>query len=122
MIDSFVDRDILMRYHWGLAVGHKYSHNSTQSCTGKARSTTSENSDSDGEPNCSESERHVGGHGNAGEQDASSGSESGFEGSQGSDDALDKFENGSEDLEDPAVVLAMDEMYGDSRDLECYDD
>jgi hypothetical protein len=23
----FVDRDMLMRYHWGLAVGHVYMHN-----------------------------------------------------------------------------------------------
>jgi hypothetical protein len=23
---SFVDRDMVMRYHWGLAVGHKYTY------------------------------------------------------------------------------------------------
>jgi hypothetical protein len=23
---SFVDRDMVMRYHWGLGVGHTYSH------------------------------------------------------------------------------------------------
>jgi hypothetical protein len=23
---SFVDRDMVMRYHWGLAVGHTYAH------------------------------------------------------------------------------------------------
>jgi hypothetical protein len=24
--NSFVDRDMIMRYHWGLAVGHLYTH------------------------------------------------------------------------------------------------
>lgn len=24
---SFVDRDMLMRYYWGLAIGHQYAHN-----------------------------------------------------------------------------------------------
>lgn len=27
---SFADRDMLMRYHWGLAVGHVYSHRDSQ--------------------------------------------------------------------------------------------
>ena len=27
---SFADRDMLMRYHWGLAVGHVYSHRGSQ--------------------------------------------------------------------------------------------
>ncbi|RXW14870.1 hypothetical protein EST38_g10985 [Candolleomyces aberdarensis] len=26
-INRFVDRDMIMRYHWGLGVGHRYSHN-----------------------------------------------------------------------------------------------
>ncbi|KAG6904490.1 hypothetical protein DXG01_009497 [Tephrocybe rancida] len=26
-VNRFVDRDMLMRYHWGLGVGHVYSHN-----------------------------------------------------------------------------------------------
>ena len=105
-----------MCYHWGLAVGHKYSHNYAQSCTrnsDKARSTTSENSDSDGESNFGEP--NVGGHENAGEQNTSSASK--FEGSQDSDDDIDSSKN---DTKDPAVVLAMDKMYGDSWDLECY--
>ena len=28
MSSRFVDRDMLMRYHWGLGIGHTYSHNS----------------------------------------------------------------------------------------------
>ena len=27
MISRFVDRDMVMRYHWGLGVGHVYAHN-----------------------------------------------------------------------------------------------
>jgi len=30
-ISSFVDRDMLMRFHWGLGAGHVYAHR--QSCT-----------------------------------------------------------------------------------------
>ena len=26
IVQRFVDRDMLMRYHWGLGVGHTYSH------------------------------------------------------------------------------------------------
>jgi hypothetical protein len=26
ILSSFVDRDMLMRYHWGLGIGHTYSH------------------------------------------------------------------------------------------------
>ena len=28
---SFVDRDMVMRYHWGLGVGHVYSHSDAPS-------------------------------------------------------------------------------------------
>jgi hypothetical protein len=48
---SFADRDILMRHHWGLAVGHVYSHH--RQCTHAgllwpARNNTSQHlSDSD---------------------------------------------------------------------------
>ena len=31
IIQRFVDRDMLMRYHWGLSVGHTYSHVSDHS-------------------------------------------------------------------------------------------
>ena len=27
MISRFVDRDMVMQYHWGLGVGHVYAHN-----------------------------------------------------------------------------------------------
>ena len=29
-VSSFVDRDMVMRYHWGLAIGHIYTHNRSQ--------------------------------------------------------------------------------------------
>ena len=31
MLFSFVDRDILMRYHWGFGVGHAYAYNNIES-------------------------------------------------------------------------------------------
>ena len=31
IVQRFVDRDMLMRYHWGLGVGHTYSHVSDHS-------------------------------------------------------------------------------------------
>jgi len=42
----FVDRDMIMRYHWGLAVGHVYTHGQTAalvaSLTGMPLSTSVE--------------------------------------------------------------------------------
>ena len=38
-MSSFVDRDMLMRYHWGLGVGHMYAH-STASTGPPSRSTS----------------------------------------------------------------------------------
>ena len=43
----FVDRDMLMRYHWGLGIGHMYSHNPS---TNSERFCTSQ---------CSQPSRHV---------------------------------------------------------------
>ena len=39
---SFVDRDMLMRYHWGLGVGHTYAHGTTS--TGLPFRSTSQRS------------------------------------------------------------------------------
>ena len=38
-LSSFVDRDMLMRYHWGLGIGHTYAHN-TSSTESLLRSTS----------------------------------------------------------------------------------
>ena len=35
-IHRFVDRDMVMRYHWGLGVGHVYSHHSGSGSYGSA--------------------------------------------------------------------------------------
>jgi hypothetical protein len=37
--DSFVDRDMMMRYHWGLGVGHLYSHQPIHSHDGGTTAT-----------------------------------------------------------------------------------
>jgi hypothetical protein len=45
----FVDRDMVMRYHWGLAVGHVYTHGQTTSkdIAATASNITHEHSESD---------------------------------------------------------------------------
>lgn len=46
---SFVDRDMLMRYHWGLAVGHAYSHfpSALHTDAGSSDSETTDNTHMD---------------------------------------------------------------------------
>ena len=34
-ICRFADRDILMRYHWGLGIGHTYSHEDSENINGQ---------------------------------------------------------------------------------------
>jgi hypothetical protein len=41
MLLSFVDRDMVMRYHWGLAVGHVYSHPYSEPQCGEAPESNS---------------------------------------------------------------------------------
>ena len=64
----FVDRDMLMRYHWGLGVGHTYSHSTTGSPQKTSFSPTLDSSDNSDEaatnacqfePQTVEAERHV---------------------------------------------------------------
>ncbi|KAF6747597.1 hypothetical protein DFP72DRAFT_972254 [Ephemerocybe angulata] len=43
-VNRFVDRDMLMRYHWGLGVGHRYSH---KDAPVKGTSEASSSADSD---------------------------------------------------------------------------
>ncbi|KAJ3542068.1 hypothetical protein NMY22_g3642 [Coprinellus aureogranulatus] len=48
MINRFVDRDMMMRYHWGLAVGHIYSHSDAPKAVVRTRrSSMSEEDESD---------------------------------------------------------------------------
>jgi hypothetical protein len=106
-----------MRYHWGLAIGHKYCYDSAQIHAGNMENTTttaSDGSDSDGEPRHTgdQIDLHAGNYG--GEEEPDMLSESGSEGSGG--DERDE-PGGDDDME----LLAMDEMYGDSDELECYD-
>ena len=39
-IHRFVDRDMVMRYHWGLGVGHVYSHHSGSGSYSSATTNT----------------------------------------------------------------------------------
>ncbi|KAJ3531757.1 hypothetical protein NMY22_g8020 [Coprinellus aureogranulatus] len=48
MVNRFVDRDMLMRYHWGLGIGHLYSHEDAPDAV-RAPSSESEEDDADTE-------------------------------------------------------------------------
>jgi hypothetical protein len=108
-----------MRYHWGLAIGHKYCHDSAQihhaGNFDHTPTTASDGPDSDRES------RHTGNqvdsrasdYGGEGELDTFF--ESGSDGSEPEGD-----EPNEPDGIDNIELLAMDEMYG-SHELECYD-
>ncbi|KAJ3514875.1 hypothetical protein NMY22_g14600 [Coprinellus aureogranulatus] len=48
VVNRFVDRDMLMRYHWGLGIGHRYSHEDAPDAVG-AKSSESGEDDADAE-------------------------------------------------------------------------
>ena len=106
---SFVDRDILMRYHWGLTVGHQYGHGTAQATKlGSTRATAPDELDDDG-GSChtgDQAESCTSDHGDAGEPELSS-------------DLGSEAHKDSED--DMCKELAMDDMYGDSCHFKCYD-
>jgi hypothetical protein len=104
MCFRFVDRDMLMRYHWGLGVGHIYSHGQRADAPSEFtdRQTISTAGDEDSvneEPpnddNASDAENP----------------ELGFDNRE--DDWID-IEEGSEDEleEEDEIIVAMDDMYG----------
>ena len=39
LLSSFIDRDMLMRYHWGLGIGHAYVHTTVASPNSKSHSS-----------------------------------------------------------------------------------
>lgn len=91
---SFVDRDMVMRYHFGLGVGHVYSHQSAaihlptpQVASSSYANRTTVIADASG--------FHLGGSGSANNQDATEPGHAEFE---DSDDEDEDFED--EDFED----------------------
>lgn len=112
---SFVDRDMLMRYHWGLAVGHVYTHGS-QTTPNAPRSQSQPQDEeianigaggaSELEPEIQIEEDIVDNVSEGGdEEDAQFGLES-----REAEDLLDTSEEET-DTEDDERLLAMEEMY-----------
>lgn len=106
----FVDRDMVMRYHWGLAVGHTYAHRRTSFEPNTEGNTHQQDEEYD---LCGDELPHV--------QNHSADEESGCppESDTDDDDGPIGIPSGSDDLEyeDGSIdsdgeFLAMDEMYG----------
>jgi hypothetical protein len=110
----FVDRDMLMRYHWGLAVGHVYSHARWPNIP--ANSITESSADEWDAMNEDVHESRVQ------DQDATSNTDSdwenpelGFENRE--DDCIDSGEDPESEPErvddgDDELFVAIDDMYG----------
>ena len=116
LCNRFVDRDMTMRYHWGLAVGHTYTHGQTASKmtnSDKLTSTThSVGLGSDAMPIAS---------GSAATPDLDAFQEDGSDVEQlEADDDLEyvdltdepEDDDGPDNFSDDDMVLAMEDMYG----------
>jgi hypothetical protein len=114
--DSFVDRDMVMRYHWGLAIGHPYAHKPSQSCD---PNNAEESSAGNTGPSTDHAE--IEGiddlHGDSDVYKDIQVDEAEEEGDEeGDDDDDDDDSDGKEDYVDEELY----EMYGDSQDIEYY--
>jgi hypothetical protein len=154
--NSFVDRDMIMRYHWGLAIGHTYMHEDSQIDPSRSREGTSrreEDTDADGHATIAENEEEDASMTNL-EHDDEGGSAAIPENEEGADeecrdeheeegeeeeeevdmsDPGDEEESGHDDEEmsdpgdeeesghDDEEALALDDMYGESADIEYYE-
>jgi hypothetical protein len=103
-----------MHYHWGLTVRHQSSHATAQTYTrnlGNTHTTASDESDGDGESYhiSNQVESHASDHEDEGEPGMFFGLES------------ERSEAHKDSVEDMYEQLAMEDMYGDSHKLKCYD-
>jgi len=129
----FVDRDMIMRYHWGLAIGHTYMHGNLQVDTSRLGEGVSdreeaENMDADGHTTLAEHDEEDASMINVGnDKDAEAAVIPETE--EGTDDEcrddcdydvsdLDDEEGSGQDEEEQ---LELDEMYGESADIEYYE-
>jgi hypothetical protein len=132
----FVDRDMLMRFHWGLAVGHVYTHDTRVSDPSVVWTSNGELPEADDPPQddppsndsnpppCTDSsiDRRQGGNDEDSAcegdgHDSGDGEEPDLPvGGLGSDSENSERQEGEEDL------LAFDEMYGDGAVASDYDD
>lgn len=111
---SFVDWDMLMRYHWGLGVGHV---GMGASCSTEDSPTTPPSQTVPGDSTFEEDESvpettYRGREEHNAEEDNSEG-EDGSKNSLGSDS--DESDSGSEDLRQDRRTLDLHNMYGDKE-------
>lgn len=121
---SFVDRDMVMRYHWGLAVGHIYGHQLALQDSPTASYNTpnpdliaegpADGDDHDEEPIIPEpmveyNDDREGASVNEEDEDHS--------------ELSDEFDSSEAEVgeEDDVELLEFETMYGDAQDLEVYD-
>jgi len=126
----FVDRDMVMRFHWGLGVGHIYAHGLGQVSTpsppspGSLGAGISEHSDSDYNMTTDTDNQtgdQPGPDQHAGSVDAKSDSDSESSHSESEDIDFSDWEDDdggySSEFSDDDELLGFDEMYGDDADL-----
>jgi hypothetical protein len=114
---SFVDRDMLMRFHWGLSVGHVYTHQ--QLCTNAAvawsesESRSNQSSQSRNVPEGPESLDQMGMENDIGSGTGTDGSGSESEDSDYKPSEGEEAESSDdEDDSDDEHLLDNEEMYG----------
>ena len=113
---SFVDRDMVMRFHWGLGVGHAYTHQ--QLCTNAAvvwNSSESESNQSFQSRNVPEGPEPSDQMGMGTEEDiVDSGTGTDGSGSESDDEEYEPSEGDDDDesSDDDEYLLDIDEMYG----------
>jgi len=100
----FVDRDMLMRYHWGLGVGHIYSH--VQRANGPSAPTDTQTTSTAADEDSVNEEPP--------DDDIASDAENPELGFDNRGDDWTDIEEGSENEpeEEDEIIVAMDDMYG----------
>lgn len=130
----FVDRDMVMRFHWGLGIGHLYSHqrgaDSLASHPGEGINITltddEETVEDDGEIEedeevviaMSESQGDNLEQGSNDEEISNAGESSDTDGYSSESDGGEEYIDDDDDDD----ILEYDEMYGNSREYELYDE
>jgi hypothetical protein len=111
----FVDRDMTMRYHWGLAVGHTYTHGEAASTVSPSNQSTECDMELEVTPVVPENVDPAADNSQAFNEEGSDIEQR--EQSQAdwedADDLSDEYAEGEcEEFSDDEMVLAMDDMYG----------
>lgn len=115
----FVDRDMIMRYHWGLGIGHIYSHGQIAD----ASTMASQHSDNDAEPETSVTTNvNVVPHHDENDAEVDN-PELCSENHQDCDlgDAEEGSENEPDTDDDDELLVTIDDMYGTEEAFDSYE-